>query len=561
MDVRSYLVDKGWEYKETERQGGPNAIMVCPICHGGDKKEKSFAINLETGAWNCMRINHCGLSGSFYDLQERFGDKPQFIGRETKHKIYSKPKPEIKPISQDQKALTYLYNRGFTDATLQKFRIFTTFKGEVCLPYFKNGNLINVKYRTLDKRMWQEKNAEPCLFNIDSVAAETTTLIITEGEWDCMALDQYGFSSVTSLPAGTNGHTWIDNNWDFLEQFTEIYLCMDNDPAGRQAVATLTKRLGAWRCKSVTFPCKDANDCLVQGITKEMMENRFEHAEEFPPKLLRRAGEFYHEISELFTNPKQANGISTDLPGLDYYLKGWRLGEVTIWTGQSGSGKTTLLNQVCLSLVSRRVTSCVASLELKAKRFLKWAACQAAGTDQVSDKNLLAICSWWQDNLLIWDVSEEVEVSELLYVFEYAARRYGAEHFVIDSLMRVKMEGENEYLSQKEFVAKLMAFAKKHQVHVHLVAHQRKPGADIDKPDKVNVKGASDITDLADNVLSLWRVPPGKKEDGGADAILFVNKNREFGNEGAVKLWFDKRSKRFACKDQEINFHLEDQWG
>lgn len=555
MEIRQYLIDKGFEFKETNRPSGMNAIMVCPFCGGGDKHEKTFAINLETGAWNCLRLNNCGESGSFYSLQVKLGDKQMFCKTtaSVKPKNYNKPAPKTLPV--DTKSLQYLKKRGFTEETIKNFKLFISKKGEIGLPFYKNETLVNVKYRTIDKKFRQEKNAEPCLFNRDS--ATGNTLIITEGEFDCMALSQYGFVSVVSLPSGTSDHRWIDSDWVFLEQFTKIYLCMDNDTAGHKATDILITRLGSWRCLSVLFPQKDALDCLQADIPKITMQQCFDNAKEFPPAALARASDFDEEVIELFLNHGSLNGVDTGFPGLNHYLGGWRSGELTVWTGQNGSGKTTFLNQVCLFLAQNNVKTCIASLELRPARYLRWAVCQALDKEFPKTTEIIKVFEWLYEKMYILNISEEIDQDQLFEVFEYAARRYGVEHFVIDSLMAIKLPGKDEYVAQKEFVSRLSSFVKKYKAHGHLVAHPRKTASDRDKPDKVDVKGSSDITNLADNVLSLWKPEyPEGKPDGDPDAVLFVKKNRESGELGGVRLFFNKPSKRFSCKKQTINFGI-----
>lgn len=48
----------------------------CPFCHGGEHGDKyTFALNAETGAYNCKR-GTCGVQGAFPDLLQNFGLDP-----------------------------------------------------------------------------------------------------------------------------------------------------------------------------------------------------------------------------------------------------------------------------------------------------------------------------------------------------------------------------------------------------------------------------------------------------------------------------------------------------
>ena len=557
MNIREYLHEKGFEFKEVKRKNGLNAVFVCPFCGGGPKKDITFAINFETGAWNCLRANNCGLTGTFQQFQEKLGDIPKkepFIkSKNYKSKSFTIPKVTTKPLSE--KSLNYLHNRGLTDETIQQFKLFQSSTGEIAFPFFKGSNQVNVKYRTLDKKFRQETGAERCLYNRDSVQGDILT--IAEGEIDCISLVQYGFHNVVSIPCGTKDMEWIENEWDWLEKFKTIYLAMDNDKAGGDAINVLIERLGRWRCSSVIFPYKDVNDCLKAGISKEKMAEGFQNAKEFPPATLKNAGAFYEEVAEMFADPDKFKGIDTGFPGLNIYLQGWRDGELTIWSGNNSAGKSTLLNQVMLNLAAQRIRSCIASFELRPARYLKWATSQAIGKEQPNPTEIMDAFAWFDQWLFVVNTTKGVTPAEILEVFEYAARKYGVKHFFIDSLMKMNLsKGSDKYDAQSGFVAQLSDFAKKYQGHVHLVAHPRKGQTDSHKPDKVDVGGSGDITNLPDNVLVVWRLEDEVKKMGEPDAVLYIKKNREYGKTGATKLYFNTANRRFSNENQIIDYHF-----
>ena len=87
-----------------------------------------------------------------------------------------------------------------------------------------------------------------------------------------------------------------------------------------------------------------------------------------------------------------------------------------------------------------------------------------------------------------------------------------------------------------------MAFSKRLNVHVHLVAHPRKTDGPIEADD---VGGSADITNRADNVFKVERVPEEKAREVGYSTLLTVLKNREFGARDRVRLDYNDASKRF----------------
>ena len=117
--------------------------------------------------------------------------------------------------------------------------------------------------------------------------------------------------------------------------------------------------------------------------------------------------------------------------------------------------------------------------------------------------------------------------------------------------MRMELEGKTEYTGQKKLVSDLVTFSKKYKTHIFLVAHPRKGETDQKTPGKVDISGSADITNLAHNVLMLWRTTEEarkKAEDKGktvADAVLYLRKNRTYGMEGRILLNFEYQTRLY----------------
>jgi twinkle protein len=560
MRIDEYLDNKEFEYEIKNRPSGDNYIMVCPFCKGGESGRKTFAINANSGLWNCKRKDDCNKSGTFFQLQEMLGDIPVKIDpyiKKSSDNIKKYNIPKIIKIPLSNNSIKYLMNkRCFSEEIIKKFDLFDGIKGEIRIPYYKNGIIVNAKSRLKYKKiMWQCANGEHVLFNRDNVKG-SDLLIITEGEYDCMALTQYGIENVVSVPNGANDHKWIENEWNFLEKFSEIYINMDLDSAGQNVVKPIINRLGKWRCKSIKLPYKDANECLINRVSNKEILYCFENAEEFTPAEIKTAGFFCEEVIDIYRNPEKYKGISTGFSELDKIIRGWRGGELTVWTGQSGSGKSTILNQSCLHMASKGIKCCIASLELRPARYLKWAVEQALGKNDPNEREIIKTFEWMNEWLYIIDIEDNVYGSKIFELFEYTARKYGIDQFVIDSLMKIRLKGADTEMSQVEFVDDYRNFGKKFDAHCHLVAHPRKQESDKDKPDKTAVKGRGEITDTADNVITIWRNVDDDKEDleedeNRIDGLLIVRKNREFGDLGSIQLFFDNISRRFMCKGQD----------
>ena len=551
MKVENYLIRKNFKF--TRR--GEELVMQCPFCYGEGKK---FAINIITGAYNCLSLNTCGVKGSFWDFQKRLGDEPEKLNTnrvfyKQEKKRFVRPQKEITQIEKDTPVLKYLKNRGFTQETINYFHLGEN-DNEVMIPFFKNGVLTNIKYRDVrdKKKMRQEKDAEPLLFNRDNIIENT--LIICEGEYDCMALHQYGIEAV-SVPNGASGMNWIEQEWDYLETFNHIKICFDSDEAGREGAANLAARVGMWKCSLVVLPAKDANECLKKNIPFADILKCFNNSTDLTPETIVEPSFFSAKIQKLFEMGAKLFGLSTPWKELDNILKGWRAGELTIWSGRNGAGKSTILNQVVIDIAKKGEKSCIYSGEMSPERYLRWAIIQHKENNAPSPFAINDSLAWMDGKLYILNISDTITPDKLLEDFEYAARRYDCRHFVVDSLMKVGLNENDEYNQQKQFVSRLVDFAKKLKVHVHLVAHPRKGGSDDDAPGKVDVKGSSHITDLAFNVIILNRsseeqkaatIKRGKK---ASDCQVHIKKNREFGIEGMLHLFFNVETKNFRSED------------
>lgn len=252
---------------------------------------------------------------------------------------------------------------------------------------------------------------------------------------------------------------------------------------------------------------------------------------------------------------------------LDAAIGGFYAGELTVWTGKRGGGKSTVLGQTLLESVERGCPVCAYSGELSAWRFKQWIAQQAAGPDYITpylDEYTKKECfrieaeaekridAWWDKKFFLYDntVSNASHEENIIRTFEYAFRKHGCGVFLLDNLMVVDFEEtrsnqENYYRAQSAFTGRLVEFAKKTETHVHLVVHPRKTQGKGGIDDADDVGGSGDITNRADNVISMERLSEEKSQKLNCSTILRVIKNRDFGETVRLMLDYDPKSRRF----------------
>jgi twinkle protein len=509
-------------------------------------------------------VRGLSLAEAIREAKDHLGVNDERQQRE--EKTYKRP---TKPQCQTPKSRVreWLASRGIEERTIAAFKVGEQLRdGKVyaVFPYLRDGELVNVKYRNPDEKkdMRQEGGAEPCLFGWHLIDPRARTVAITEGEIDAMTLWQAGIPAL-SVNAGAGNHQWIESDWERLERFSEILVAFDADESGEKGAKEVIARLGMERCKRLKFPAKDANQWLMDGACGEDFQNVAKDAKPDDPPELRRLSDYMGKVKAMFypvagDRLDPVLRLDQDMPWFEF-----RRGELTVWTGYNGHGKSLALSQVELGLVQQGERFCVFSGEMPPERQLKRMSKQASGLDKPTSAYLDAIAEWLIERIWVFDVVGSATIDRLLEVFEYAAKRYGIGHFVIDSLMMtdVPEDGPGALTEQKRAIQKLCNFAKRTNSHIHLVAHPRKGRDESSAPGKMDVAGAGKITDGADNVFTVWAALKDESEPmtDDRDATLEIHKQRNGEvQHKTVSLWFNKAAQQYATNSRRRSIRYVD---
>ena len=273
---------------------------------------------------------------------------------------------------------------------------------------------------------------------------------------------------------------------------------------------------------------------------------------------VRPVSDFKSELDAFYDNPEKERGINLPWERTHQTIK-LAPGELTVWGGESGSGKSQITGQTILwSLAHEKAV--IASMEMKPRDTIKRMASQAAGcvASRAFEETFV---QWAAGKLWIYDQLDSVHSDKILGMVHWCVRELGITQIVIDSLTKCGLS-RDDYAAQARFVDRLQWAAKHYHCHIHLVCHMRKPSAG-QKSGKHDIRGAAEITDLADNVLIVSRnkskeeaqelVNHGRQLDdrmqeklGEPDTFLYVGKNRKTGEEKGSGLWFNKPANQFT---------------
>ncbi len=546
----------------------PNGKRHGSLLRAGDTSGsvgESLALNLtgpKKGRWNDYAT---GEHGDLLDLwaatrglsiADAIDDAAKWLGIDTTparpEKPYSRPEVKLGPLSQLH--LTWLQSVRWLDP-----QVVTRFKlrsdGDwLAFPFADpDGKLVAVKYRTTDKQMRSAPGCRPGLFGWQALDPKVRSVAITEGELDAIALTQYGIPAL-SVPNGANSHQWVEHEYDHLARFDTIYLALDTDDAGQKATAELVERLGRDRCRVVSLPEKDANDCLIKGVTEERIKACFAESRSIDPPELRRPLDYLSKIEDLLYGEKLSEmGFEPPFPSLNNTLR-FRPDELIIVAGANATGKSQFCGHLMLEAIRAGFDVCIASMEFRPERYLARMIRQATGIADATKEYMQHAMRWMHDGMWVFDLTGTAKADRMLDVFRYARRRYGIKVFLIDNLAKCGF-AEDDYNGQKNFIDRLTDFAKDTQSIVFLVHHMRKGGTDKD-----GVKGTGAITDMADTVLTVWRNreketelrvaekenrQPDEKIASQPDGSIRCEKQRNGEDEPNQYIWFHRPSFQF----------------
>lgn len=479
------------EYEVMVSHKGENA-QKCPACSddrkAGNKNKKCFSYNADTGLGNCQ---NCGIA---------------VYRKDENRKTYSRP-AWTNSTSLPEKVVEWFQQRNIKQETLIAMKVTseTQFMPQVaaernviCFNYFREGQLINVKYRDGQKNFKMVKDAEKIFYNIDGIKNQSSAYIV-EGEMDCLTMIQAGYTNTVSVPngatKGNNNLDYLDNCYQYFESMEKVYILTDHDEPGENLGNELARRIGVEKCYRIALDgFKDVNEQLCQSGSVNVST-----VTPYPITGVFSVNDHWEGLLNLLKNG---------------FPKGWRPrgrladmisfhpGYTTVVTGIPGHGKSEIIDQILIqisidyNLKGGFFTPENWPTELHILKHIE----KLMGKSAFKCNELeLRKAKEFLNEHFFWIYPEEgYSLQTILDKMRQAVLKYGIQWFVLDPWN--KLEHRRNGMSETDYISSsldlISNFNKKNGTHCFIIAHPTKMKFS-DATGKYEVPGLYDISGSA----------------------------------------------------------------
>lgn len=514
--------------------------LKCPKCTHTrkNKADKPLSINLSKGVYNC---HNCGWSGNV-----KFKPKIDYV------------KPPDATTELSFRMVKWFAKRGISEATLLHWKIgesseyfpqVSKNRTAINFKYYREGELVNIKYRDGQKNFKMVRGAELIFYGLDAIK-EMETIYIVEGEMDALSLHEAGIYSVCSVPNGASKGNqrleYLDNCWEYFKDKTEIILCTDNDQAGLSLRNELARRFGHYRCKYVEFKeFKDANEVLINKGA-EVLRNQLKDAKNFPLEGILNIDDIWSNV--LNYNENGIKNFSIRLYNSDDYFK-MALGEWSCITGIPNSGKSDVVDQICCNLAMNEDfrVGMFAPESFPYEGHIKRIA-NKLNERNCDNDTLNASKSFIEDHFYFVKIDlENLTLKGVLDAFRDLVFQKGINICVIDPWNMLDHSAQKDHSYIGRMLSEITQFCQQTKTHLFLVAHPRKMEAEngtYKVPTPYDISGSSDFFNKAYNCLTVYRQIGQRNQYDSDNVEIYVQKvkRKENGQQGKFTIAPDFKS-------------------
>ncbi|URY10710.1 primase/helicase protein [Shigella phage ESh3] len=395
----------------------------------------------------------------------------------------------------------------------------------------QNGNIVSQKVRDKDKNFKTTGSHKSDALFGKHLWNGGKKIVVTEGEIDMltvMELQDCKYPVVSLGHGASAAKKTCAANYEYFDQFEQIILMFDMDEAGRKAVEEAAQVLPAGKVRVAVLPCKDANECHLNGHDREIMEQVWNAGPWIPDGVV-SALSLRERIREHLSSEESVGLLFSGCSGINDKTLGARGGEVIMVTSGSGMGKSTFVRQqalqwgkamgkkVGLAMLEESVEETAEDLiglhnrvRLRQSDSLKREIVENGKFDQWFDE------LFGNDAFHLYDSFAEAETDRLLAKLAYMRSGLGCDVIILDHIsIVVSASGESDERKMIDnLMTKLKGFAKSTGVVLVVICHLKNPDKgkahEEGRPVSItDLRGSGALRQLSDTIIALERNQQG----------------------------------------------------
>lgn len=238
--------------------------------------------------------------------------------------------------------------------------------------------------------------------------------------------------------------------------------------------------------------------------------------------------DFFYRLDDYKYSTTPKDRVLTGIYDLDYDIKGFEMGCITLWTGFTNAGKTTVMTMLAKKTIDQGERIFFFNGEQTKEDFKNNLYIQCVENKYLTKRQYRNSCI--EDTFVLPEKAVELEktygnkiyvynneinkdINTLLYAMEELRRTQKIRVFFLDNFMQIETKRENTYQEQAEIMEKIRTFAVNNKVHVHLVAHPKKTERFQVRLSLYDIAGSSNMVNKAYNIISIIRLDNIKKDN------------------------------------------------
>jgi len=521
--------------------GSGEISTICPACSIDRKSENQKK--------PCLSWNRNKNTGFCHNCQRSFS-----VFREPK-KEHKKPEWNNKTDLSDN-VVSWFEGRKIKQDTLKLMKI-SDLDGFIEFNYFRDEELINIKYRDNKKNFRLFKDGELIFYNIDCLKTVKECYVV-EGEMDCLAFIESGITNCVSVPNGASGTNleYIDNCIDEFEHIEKIIIATDNDIPGFKLSEELARRFGKERCYKLNWTdCKDANEFIIKHGYEKLRE-QIKTIKSYPVEGIFTLKDFAEQYEGLLINGLQP-GKKIGINKHDELIT-FETSRILTITGIPSHGKSEYLDWLLirLNLLHGWKVAYFSPenhpLELHASKISEKLIGKPFKKDGLNQEDINLMVNHIEHNFFFIKPKEDYSIDSILDKGKYLVKKRGIRVLVIDpynKLEHFQQNGESETKYISRFFDRLELFAQKHDILICLVAHPTKMVKSEGKheiPTLYNISGSANFYNKTDYGITVYR-------DFNVELITVLIQKvrfRHLGHVGEINFKYNVNNGRFSELDE-----------